>query len=216
VRQRVKGSRRGEVRGNPPPPAAHTAHSATPHEPRRFDWVTETDRSIGPVPNVSDFHPRKRPSPLPIRTTPKRTVSPPRRDVAPRARTSATDAPTTPTTPCVHTPVSHTKYPTPVTAPSQVPTKRVPAAIAYGPCDLSMLRSDAPNPWGTLRRRHYHRYSRTPWQFGSVKWEHFAQSYPANKPIHKHPISKSTPSSSFRIFETVKHPHGIGPNKPVI
>ena len=91
--------------------------------------------------------------------------------------------------------------------------ERAPAAVVHAPRDLSGLRSDAPNPWGTLRRRHYHRHSCTRWQFGSAKREHFTQSYPAN---NVHPISKSTPSDSFRVFKTVKHPHGIGPNKPVI
>jgi len=65
--ERIEESR-GEVRGNPPPPATHTAHSATPHELWRFNWATETDRSIGPVPNMSDFRPTKPPLPLPTVT----------------------------------------------------------------------------------------------------------------------------------------------------
>jgi hypothetical protein len=43
-----------------------------------------------------------------------------------------------------------------------------------------------------------------------------AHLYPTNAPSHNHPVSKSAPSSPFGIFETVWHPHGIGPNKPVI
>jgi hypothetical protein len=82
--------------------------------------------------------------------------------------------------------------------------------------DFSALRSSAPNPWASLRHRRYHRYSRTPQQSESVYRKCFAHSYPVNTPIHKHPISTSTPSGSFRVFETVKHPYGIGPNKPVI
>jgi hypothetical protein len=49
--------RRGEVRGNLPPPEAHNAHSATTHEPVRIDWATDIDQSIGPVPSPSDFRP---------------------------------------------------------------------------------------------------------------------------------------------------------------
>jgi hypothetical protein len=53
-----------EVRGNPPLPTAHPASVATIRELQRFDWATETDKSIGSVPNVSDFRPDKHPSPL--------------------------------------------------------------------------------------------------------------------------------------------------------
>ena len=49
-------------------------------ELQRFDWVTETDTLISPVPNASDFHPTM-PS-QPIRTPPKPSVTPPNGDEA--------------------------------------------------------------------------------------------------------------------------------------
>jgi len=52
------------VRGKPPPHTTHPAPVAAVREPRRFNWATETDKSIGPVPNASDFRPMKAPSPL--------------------------------------------------------------------------------------------------------------------------------------------------------
>ena len=222
-----------EVRGNPPPPTAHPAPVVTVHEPRRFDWVTETDKSIGPVPNARDFRPT-----APVPANPNRT---PNRCI-PATSAPTNNTPTTymPTAPALVNPdpsdVACVPYPAgivpfPISPKPIAPDNLVPSVLkepaptmlvtpvsptVYSPCDLSALRSGTSNPWGTLRRRHYHRYSHTPRQFGSAKRGQFAHLYPTNTPIHKHPISESTPSSPFRVFETVKHPHGIGPNKPVI
>jgi hypothetical protein len=95
-------------------------------------------------------------------------------------------------------------------------TVTAPTAPTTHMRDFSALRSSAPNPWASLRRRHHHRYLRTPRQSESVQQGRFARIYPMNSPIHKHPIFKSKPASSFRVFETVTHPYGIGPSKPVI
>jgi hypothetical protein len=117
----------------------------------------------------------------------------------PCAHTPATHAPTVPHTPTeprastlnVHANACTNPYRmTPINPATTVLVAPVLPTV-YGPHDLSALFSDAPNPWGTLRRCHYHHYSCTPHQFGSAKQE-------------------------FRDFETVKHPHRIGPNKLVI
>ncbi|KIM71025.1 hypothetical protein PILCRDRAFT_830561 [Piloderma croceum F 1598] len=167
----------------------------------QFDWAMDADSSIGPVPSARDFRP-----------TAPALVNPDPSDVA-----------------CIPYPAGIVPFP--VSPKPIAPNNPVPSVLkepaptvlvtpvsptVYGPRDLSALRSGTSNPWGTLRRRHYHRYSHTPRQFRSAKRGQFAHLYTANTPIHKHPISKTTPSSPFRVFETVKHPHGIGPNKPVI
>jgi hypothetical protein len=75
------------------------------------------------------------------------------RPTTPRARTSvAMDEPVTLRTP---SPATH------------MPTKLLPPSplIVHGPHDLSTLRSDTPNPWGTLHRHHY---SRSPHDFSAL------------------------------------------------
>jgi len=84
----------------------------------------------------------------------------------------------------------------------------------FDPRDLSALRSDAPNPWGSLRRRHYGRYPHTPRQFTCQR--RYPPIYPANTYLHTTPISTPPTPTPTHIFETVQHLHGIGPNKPVI
>ena len=190
-------------------PVNQTTPDATPDELRQFDWANDNDKSIGPVPRVSDF--RTTTTPQPVCTPPKPTVTPSNGDVAPSACTPATDAPTTPRA-C--TPVSPNKYPAPVITPPQVPTERAPTAIVHGPRDLSALRSDVPNPWRSLRRRHGGRYSHTPRQFSHQR-QHLP-TYPTNTHIHTPSASKSHTSDPTRIFETIRHPLGIGPTKPVI
>ena len=225
------GTRERDDTTHPAPPiTTNTPANPRPYERARIDWATDTNTAIGPIPTPSDFRPTKPRSPLaspnlaprppdnlvtpaqPVCTPSKPTVTPSNGDVAPRARTPATDAPTMPRT---RTPVSPTRSPAPITVPSRVPAGHAPSAIVHGPRDLSALRSDAPNPWGTLRRRHYHRYSHTRRQFGSAK-RGLAHLYPTNAPSHNHSVSKSAPSSPISIFETVRHPLGIGPTKPVI
>ena len=132
-----------------PSPTANAATKPVPREHTRFDWATETNKSIGPVPNASDFRPTKPQSPLaspepaprlfgklipppqPVRTTPKRTVTQRNGNVAPRRCIPTMDATTT--------------------ALPQVPAERAPTAIVHGPRDLSGLRLSTPNPWRSLR-----------------------------------------------------------------
>ena len=155
---------------------------------------------------------------------PEPAVPPSNSDVTPCAHTPTRD----PTTPRACNPVSPT---VPVTAPPQVPVERAPTIIVHGPRDLSGLRLDTHNPWSTLRRRHH--YSHPPRDFSlrsntlnqwatqrhhrsqkphhPVRRNHHSFKYPTNIFIHS-PL-KPQP---LGVFETIRHPHGIGPTKPVI
>ena len=63
----------GEVEDDTPHPALSTtagpAINPVPHEHARFDWATNVDTSIGPVPSPRDFRPDT--PPQPIHTPPK-------------------------------------------------------------------------------------------------------------------------------------------------
>jgi hypothetical protein len=145
------------------------------------------------------------------RTLPEPTITTPSADMAPRAHTPATDAPTTP---YACTPISHTKRPVPITTPPQIPAERASTAIVHAPRDLSALRSDTRNPWGSLRRRQSGHYARVPRQFTCRR--QYPPIYPADTYLHTTPTPKPPTPAPINIFETVRHPHGIGPTKPVI
>jgi hypothetical protein len=135
-----------------------------------------------------------------------------------------------------------TDEPVMLRAPS--PATRVPTEpllptplIAHGPHDLSVLHSDTPNPWGSLSHCHYH--SHPPRDFSSLRsdtlnpWaslcRHHRYSQKAQQPMcHKHhsftypakihvptPVKPNPPPLTC-VFETITHPHGIGPTKPII
>jgi hypothetical protein len=97
------------------------------------------------------------------------------------------------------------------TAPHQIPTKRAPTTIARSPRNLSILCSGTPSPWGSLRCRHYSHHLHPPQPFARQK--HNPSIYPAY--IHTPSAPKSHTSNPTHIFETVSHPLGIGPAKPV-
>jgi hypothetical protein len=106
-------------------PASPTTPSAAVnpalHEPRQFNWATNNDQLIGPVPCVTDFRPTKPLSPFaspipaphllanpvtppqPVHALPKPTVTPSNGDVAPRMPTPAMGAPAD-CTPAAHNP----------------------------------------------------------------------------------------------------------------
>ena len=138
-------------------------------EPQRFDWATEIDESIGPVPSVSDFRPatpsqptrtpsdRIPTSPAPTDCTPTAytpaapaLIDPDPGDVAPRAHTLATRLLTDNPVPVDPNPAA----PTPATCVPTEPQVRTPL-IAHGPRDLSALRSGTSNPWGSIKRRRH-------------------------------------------------------------
>ena len=149
------------------------------------------------------------------------TVTLSNNDVAPYARTPATGA-------------TSDQVPT-----ASVPTKCNPATytpappIVHGLRDLSGLHSGSPNPWGSLSRRRQHSYaprdlsalrSDAPWR--SLRRRHCSQK--PSQTIHQNhhsfrhrpKISMQTSlnpilSPSTHVFETITHPFGIGPMKPV-
>jgi hypothetical protein len=99
-----------------------------------------------------------------------------------------------------------------------VPPNTVPivfiAPSTHRPRDLSALRSGTTNPWGSLRRCHYGHHSHALRLF--VRQKHNPSIYPTNTHIHTPSAPKSHTSDPTRIFETIRHPLGIGPTKPVI
>jgi len=97
-----------------------------------------------------------------------------------------------------------------IAEPSAVPT----AQVNHQRCDLSGLHSSTQNPWGSLLRRHYSRYSHTPCRF--TRRRQYSPTYPVNTYLPTTPIPKPPAPASIHIFETVWHPHGIGPLKLVI
>ena len=180
----------------------------------------------------------------PICTLPKPTVTPSNGDVAPRAPTPTTGTPTAHTSPdlappkCTvtpfngdvalraHTPVIGASADT--TPAAYTPTTPAfvnpdPSGIAvlitpilptvYGPRDLSALHLGTGNPWGSLRRRHYGRYPQALRQFTCCRQHQ--QKHSVSTHVHKIPTPKP-PIPTSCIFETITHPLGIGPTKPVI
>jgi hypothetical protein len=78
--------------------------------------------------------------------------------------------------------------------------------------DISSLSSGARNPWGSIQRRN-RRYRpcdlpRTP------RRTYHSFQYPAYN--YKYKSSPSRPITPRGVIETIQHPHGIGPTKPVI
>jgi hypothetical protein len=155
---------------------------------------------------------------------PEPAVPPSNSDVTPCAHTPTRD----PTTPHTCNPVSPT---TPVTAPPQVPVERAPTMIVHGLCDLSGLHSDTHNPWSTLCRHHH--YSHPPCDFSlhsntlnqwATQCHHRSQK--PHHPVHRNHHLFKYPTNIFihsplklqplGVFKTIRHPHGIGPTKPVI
>jgi hypothetical protein len=206
---------RDEVRDHAPPTTASTAVNPVLHGHARFDWAMDADSLIGPVPSARDFRPT-----APVAANPNRT---------PNRCIPATSAPTN-NAPTLVNPnpsdVACIPYPAgimpfPVNPKPIAPNDPVPSVLntpvspmVYGPRDLSALRSGMSNPWGSLRRRHYGRDPHVPHQF-TCRRQH-RQRYPANTYVPAIPTLKPPTPAPICIFETVRHPHGIGPNKPVI
>ena len=106
----------------------------------------------------------------------------------------------------------------PTAEPPVVPTP----PVAYGPRDLSALCSGTRNPWGTLSRRHHrHRRSQSPCDPSTpnsttrATWN--GSRHPHRRfyrpPPRFDPLPNPTPTY---VVETVRHPQGIAPTKPVI
>jgi hypothetical protein len=123
---------------------------------------------------------------------------------------STENKPIIPTRPTSADPVDTSTDTNTITAPSAVPTMQMNPQ----PRDLSCLHSSTPNPWGSLRHRHCSCYSHAPHRFTHQR-QHLP-TYPVNTYLPTTPIPKPPTPTSIHIFETVQHPHGIGPLKPVI
>ena len=155
----------GEVRDSSPSSTAHIALDAIPHEPQQFDWVMETDTSIGLVPNPSDFRPTTPsqpncapPKPLSPLVSPQPAPSPHTCNLCSNQRGHVTvlkhRALSEPTVTSPNGDIApHTR--TPATGASTAPPACTPtlsrdppiARVMHQPRDLTALRSDAPNPW---------------------------------------------------------------------
>jgi hypothetical protein len=97
-----------------------------------------------------------------------------------------------------------------IAAPSAVPT----AQVNHQCRDLSGLCPSTQNPWGSLCCQHYSCYLCTPRWFTHQR--QYSPTYPVNTYLPTTPIPKPPAPASIHIFEMVRHPHGIGPLKPVI
>ena len=164
----------------------------------------------------------------PVRPPSAPTIAPPGGDVAHHACNPTTGALTAP---CARTPTLSKDPPI--------------ARVVRQPRDLTGLRSDTPNPWGSLSRRH--KYSRPPRDSSTLRsgtrnpWgslhhrhhrshpthPHHGYSHPhVEKPSHKpgshstlhpHPLPPAHPHPiPVHIFQVIRHPHGISPTKPKI
>jgi len=94
--------------------------------------------------------------------------------------------------------VDATVTPTPITLVT-------PAVRA--PRDFSVLRSSNRNPWGSLSRRHRRSQPCTRNSFYSCQYNTNYAHKPTPPPL---------PLAPIQLVETIRHPHGIAPTKPVI
>ena len=94
--------------------------------------------------------------------------------------------------------VDMTIKPTPITLVT-------PAARA--PRDFSVLRSSNRNPWGSLSHRHRRSQPCTRNSFHSCQYNTNYTHKPTPPPL---------PLAPIQLVETIRHPHGIAPTKPVI
>jgi hypothetical protein len=85
-----------------------------------------------------------------------------------------------------------------------------PAARA--PRDFSALRSSTQNPWGSLSRRHRRSQPCTRNSFYSCQYN---TNY-SRKPTAPPPPTLPLQPAPIQLVETIRHPHGIAPTKPVI
>jgi hypothetical protein len=76
-------------------------------------------------------------------------------------------------------------------------------------CEVDMLQSSSPNPWGSLSQQHHHSHL--------CKLSVHVHHHPFHYTMDNHTDVTPIPSpSSIHTVETVQHPYGIGSPKPVI
>jgi hypothetical protein len=273
----------GEVRD---PAPSSTTVNPVPHEHARFDWVTDIDTSIGPVPSPCDFHPTTPPqpvrippaptdcataaympaAPVPISPNPIAPINPvpsalndltptthvdavitlvPNKSIDPAIIALDDPTPITPIAPITPVLVANVLIDTTPAAPTGtspiVPIIRAsPPLIAHGPRDISGLRLDARNPWGSIRHRHhrsrpvrtYHRDSHPGPNPSQYSHSHPPHARPVNSQPHLHSDSRqpkppklnlrskshwpAESQPSVHYFQIIQHPHGISSTKPKI
>jgi hypothetical protein len=77
------------------------------------------------------------------------------------------------------------------------------------PRDFSALRSGVRNPWSSLNHRHRRSHPHQPRPRTSQP--HYV--YPSNSPT----LNLHVPTPALvQVIETVRHPHGIAPSRPII
>jgi len=81
------------------------------------------------------------------------------------------------------------------------------APTAHARRDFSVLRSSNRNPWSSLSRRHRRFQPCTQKSFYSCRY---------NTNYAYKPTTPSSPPAPVQLVETVRHPCGIAPSKPVI
>ena len=199
-----------------------TGDDAPHHQPAWFDWATNNDESIGPVPSVSKFRPTTPPQPVRPSLTP--TVIPPDDNVVPHACTIAMSTPTAPCAPVNPSPNMPVRLPDPIAAAFVKPDPIAPAAstpsIMHGPRNFSALCSDTQNPWGSIYHRQYHS---CPVHRDSSTDTH---RYLHRDSLHSHHLISPPPlpfnSSYFcakppvQNLQIIQHPREISPTKPKI
>jgi hypothetical protein len=121
-------------------PAGPAVNPVVPHEHAGFDWATNDDQSIGPIPCVTDFRPTKPLSPF---VSPSPAPRPPDNPTMPLQPICMPPNPTTPVPPEPEPKLVSKIHPIMPTA-STLP-------IAHGWHNFSALRSGRENPWGSLR-----------------------------------------------------------------
>jgi hypothetical protein len=228
----------------PYPAPTCTAVNPEAHEPMRFDWATDVDESMSPVPVI---FPDRAPTECGTSNPPLATTDNPVPAKLDKPAPSSPGNPVIPPQPIHVVPKPSANGDRGLHAPTPL--------IIHGPRDLSALCSGMKNPWGSSQRRHDHSYpprdfsvlhlgSSNPW--GSLRHRR-RRSYPPHLPhAHSHPESlqyaylnpshsdrppckpqsqshsQSPPHpphplpSSVHITQTIQHPHGISPTKPKI
>jgi hypothetical protein len=83
----------------------------------------------------------------------------------------------------------------------------------HRPRDLSALRLGIINPWASIRHHHHRPYSHGPYH--SIRQNQHSSVYPTNTSINISARPKLPLSTPTQVFETVMHPYGIEPTKPV-
>ena len=100
----------------------------------------------------------------------------------------------------------------------------IPPPATFGPHDLSAICSGTRNLWGTLSHHHHqHHHSQSPHNLSTpssttrTPWNSDHHCHPCFYPLHPPPHFNPLPNPMLiHVVETVCHPKGIAPTKPVV